>query len=425
MDRLNPRRCGTPTKRPANRKLMKGRPPLVDKDLEPCPASQWTAGLGTALRKARLLKHPLKTSLPLEIRETPLCVWLIFTLDKNLKLGIRAPSDPSGLRTVRLTKPKARAIEIVGEGGLGTFRVAVSIHESPDVLLRCTTTLTPTRPLRLEALPRDLCMLDGRFEPYGGTGRLYTCQTVNSAGQAFFSAPEGRGGTVFYFQNLSALEDYFRVTGTKLSKTVAGQWPVSGFALPGSSMPLEEGRAVVIGDAFIELRQGLPDGEAEAGKQFLDSLGRIYPMMPQPEFDYYDWPAMSEKVLRTLNSPSCSRTLDRKMFLHAYIGGSGKPPESMVQGAITVPVMEYEAWRRRPVPLIKRLRHVPESFYHPKLKTLVRWLPGAGFEKEDLSEEEKEFRMDSWYLLHTMVNLARLAEMDARMARDELWKCRS
>jgi hypothetical protein len=89
---------------------------------------------------------------------------------------------------------------IVAEGGMGTFRVELSAQESPGVLIRCTTTLTPGVPLQLQALPRDLCVFDGKLEPYSGTARLYTSQTVNSAGQTFFGIPEGPGGTVFYFQ---------------------------------------------------------------------------------------------------------------------------------------------------------------------------------------------------------------------------------
>jgi hypothetical protein len=396
---------------------MKGKPPLVDKDLEPCPASQWTAGLGESLRKARILKHRLNPALALEIRQTPLCVWLLFTLAKNLKLGLRAPLDPSGLRKVRLSNSADRATTIMAEGGMGSFRVDISLHESPGTLIRCTAALTPAVPLAIQALPRDVCMFDGKFEPYGGTARLYTCQTVNSAGQTFFSVPEGPGGTVFYFQNFSALADYFRITSTKLSKAVAGQWPVTGFALPPGKEPLKEGKPVIVGDAFVELRPGLPQGEADAARQFLNALGRIYPMLEQPEFEYYDWRAMSENALRLLNTPACRRTVEGKTYLHAYIGGAGKPPESMVQGAIMVPMMEYESWRRRPAPLVKQFRHVAESFYHPKLKTLIRWLPGVDFEKEERSEEEREFRMDSWYLLHTMMNLARLAEMGEPTAR--------
>ncbi|HWB05592.1 MAG TPA: hypothetical protein VG796_21415 [Verrucomicrobiales bacterium] len=397
---------------------MKGKPPLVDKELEPCPASQWTAGLGRTLRESTALRHSLKTSIPLEIRRSPLCAWVIIRAAKNFRLGIRAPFDPSGFRDVRILNALRSSLEITAAGGMGKYSVRVSIHESPGVLLRWTTTLTPAAPLVIHALPRDLCALNGRLEPYDKKARLYTCQTENSAGQTFFSIPEGKGASVFYFQNFSALADYFSLTGSRLTKTVAGQWPEAGFALPGSHAPLAAGKPIVIADGFVELRAGLPNGEAEAGSLFVDSLARIYPLMPPPDCEYCDWPALSEKVLRALTSSSqCRRTIDGKTYLHAYIGGSGKPPESMVQGAITVPLMEYEAWRQRPVPLTRKLRHAPESFYHRKLKTLVRWLPGSAFEKEEPGEEEKKFRMDSWYLLHTMVNLARVAEMGEPTAR--------
>jgi hypothetical protein len=340
-------------------------------------------------------------------------------MGRTWTLGVRLCFDVSGLKDVRILNARPSTLDLTASGACGKYRVQVSLPKSTELMLRWTTTLIPDQPVTIQAMPRDLCVLTGRLDPFDKIARLYTCQTENSAGQTFFSVQEGRrGGSAFYFHNFTALADYFRVTETKLTKTVAGQWPQAGFALPGSKSPLKGRRPVIIADAFLDLRRGLPKGEADAGKQFLDSLARVYPMLSHPTFEFYDWPGMSEKVVRALNSSEgCTRKVAGKTYIQAYVGGSGKPPESMVQGAITVPLMEFAAWRRRPAPLVKELRHAPESFFHPKLKTLVRWLPGVEFEKKEPSEEEKKFRMDSWYLLHTLINLARVAEMGDSTAR--------
>ena len=122
--------------------------------------------------------------------------------------------------------------------------------------MRFVTTITPAADLRIAALPRDLCLLDGRFEPSAAEGRLFTCQTGNTAGQAFFQVPGNDGGSVLYFQNLSSLTDYCRQTGAKIADTVAVEWPDAGFALPGGDGFLPAQKPMVIRDTFVEVHQG-------------------------------------------------------------------------------------------------------------------------------------------------------------------------
>jgi len=82
----------------------------------------------------------------------------------------------------------------------------------------------------------------------------------------------------------------------------------------------------------------------------------------------------------------------------------------MVQAALQVPLVEYEGWLLKSQPLARSLAGNLEHFFLKDLKTMARWLPGEKFSREP-SEEEQEVRMDSWYLLHTMMNLGRLAGM--------------
>jgi hypothetical protein len=151
---------------------------------------------------------------------------------------------------------------------------------------------------------------------------------------------------------------------------------------------------------------------------FMDSLARIYPLLPQPEWRFQDWPELAKATMRSLTgSGACTRAVDGKTYVEAYVGSSCKPPESMVQGALMVPFLEYAEWRGQPVPLLEELRHVPESFYDSKLELPVRWLPEAEFTKEERSEEEHHCLIDSWYLLHTLMNTGRMAELGMENAR--------
>ena len=196
---------------------MKGIPTLSNQILEPYPMTQWVAGLGQVLREAKVLPHSLATKVPMEIRQTHLGVWLIFSLTRILKLGIRLPFDPAGYRSVHVKKGTAIKMEITARGGFGVYAVKIQILESPATLIRCTTTLTPSASLKIEAMPRDMCVLDGRMEPYSDKGRLDTCQTGNTAGQMFLQVPGEPGGTIIYFQNLTAVTQFCLKTGADLA----------------------------------------------------------------------------------------------------------------------------------------------------------------------------------------------------------------
>jgi hypothetical protein len=176
---------------------MKGFPPLSDQQLKPWPMSQWVAGLGETLREAKVLPHSLETKMPMEIRQTPLGVWVIFSLARNLKAGMRIPFDPAGFRSLRLIQRTPVEMEITARGGFGKYRVRLIILESPGTLLRCTTTLTPSAELKIEAMPRDMCFLDGKLNPCAGEARLLTCQTGNTAPQMFLQIPGRRAAQCF------------------------------------------------------------------------------------------------------------------------------------------------------------------------------------------------------------------------------------
>jgi len=58
--------------------------------------------------------------------------------------------------------------------------------------------------------------------------------------------------------------------------------------VPAGERPLAAGKPVVIQDAFVEFHRGVTEGDARAAECFLSALGRIYPLLWQPEFDFYD-----------------------------------------------------------------------------------------------------------------------------------------
>lgn len=395
-----------------------GKPDLSRQHRHPAPASQWTAGLGPSLRQAEVLPHGLNPGVSLEIRHTPSCLWAVLKLSPDIQLGFRAAFCPTGLLAVRRKKSTASILEYTASTGMGDFHVRIELLASGANRLRFTTTLTPDGPLLITASPTDLCVLDRRFDPWHGDARRYTCQEGYTAGQTFFAVPAGEGANIFYLQNLSALDDYCRHTGATVKDTVTGEWPEEGFALPQGPRPLPGGQPVLVNDAFLSVEEGRPHTEVEAAIRFLDNLAFFYPLLPPREAPWQDWPAHARRTLTTLTRSSLStRRIDKKDYMQAYAGSDYKPPESMVQGAFLVPLAEYQSWDGRPNPLLKRLSHAPTQFFDPSLRIPLRWLPGVPFGPEADSEEEVHERMDSWYLLHTMMNIGRLATMGHEKAR--------
>ena len=114
-------RLGSPSQKQANPRplanMITGKPPLTDPKLDPCPVSQWTAGLGLILREAKILPQQLQTGLPVEIRQADLCVWVILTLDRGIKAALRVPFDPAGLRGIKVRKSTHKVFELSAEGG--------------------------------------------------------------------------------------------------------------------------------------------------------------------------------------------------------------------------------------------------------------------------------------------------------------------
>jgi len=99
-----------------------------------------------------------------------------------------------------------------------------------------------------------------------------------------------------------------------------------------------------------------------------------------------------------------------------YVGDREKPPESMVQFTVLLPLLEYEVWTGRELRLTRRLLENFEAFFSPKIRSVVRWLPGEKF--GDTGEEgQSHENMDSWYLYHILFNLSRLATLGNRKAR--------
>ncbi|QJW88292.1 hypothetical protein HNV11_02320 [Spirosoma taeanense] len=377
-------------------------------------ASQWTVGIEEALSPSRNRKpanlQPLFGQLETCLDATSF--WLIFSFPKGGKVAIRTCFDPQTLKKCQPGNQSNTFAEYQIDGAIGQFTVRVEWPDPERPVLHYTTALRPHQDLTLSALPRDVYVLDRRYRLSKTAGKIFTTQNGPTSGTAYFCLEDYQTGTVLYFQNLTSLNPYCSLTQTDPSGTVGAQWPEIGLSLPTSDKPLPGKKEVILSDAYLYLSETLPVDEFEAADQYIDATAAIYRYIPRPETDYYDWPTTAVRTLQTLTRSSvCSRRIKNHVYLNAYVGSSYKPPESMVQLAILLPLMEYEPWKGDPIKLVKQLQHSVYTFFNEQLGTIVRWLPGAEFKKADadLSEEEGPQRMDSWYLLYSLMNLGRLA----------------
>jgi hypothetical protein len=261
---------------------------------------------------------------------------------------------------------------------------------------------------RTPFLPRDLYALDQDDDPTRAVGNVEAAQRGVNAGMVYFRFAEPDFGSALYFQNLTALNPYFLASKTKPAGVVGGIWPELGLQLPTPQTQevqeegqLQAGEDYVLSDAIVLLRDWAGDNEQEMARQFLQMLGAAYQAIDHPKLEYRDWVARAERTLNDLEgSPQATERHLGNLYVMPYV--EGEVPDVMVQLSVLNSLHEYGMWLGEPVPLEDELWQGMARFYDPKVKTLRRFLPDVGDEKDPDA-------VDSWYLYHPMLNLGRLA----------------
>jgi hypothetical protein len=329
------------------------------------------------------------------------------------------------VRAAYLAGPFACANEQPEPGELARLTVTsalgahvIVVRSGTDALesLRVTVRLTPAAALLVPFMPRDLYPLDNHDDPLGAQGIVEAGQRGLNAGVLYFRIDEPGFGNVLYFQNLTAMNDYYRATGTKPSGAVGGIWPELGYLIPTpeqSGTPpsdaLQAGVEVTLSDAILVFRHDALPHERESARQFLQMLGVAYRMIDLPGVEYRDWVDRAERTLHDLGSaPEATIEHYGHRYIHPYT--AAEYPDIMVQMSIVTAIHEWGRWCGKPHPLEAEFKAGLGKFYDPKLRSLRRYLPNVGDDKEADA-------VDSWYLYHPLLNLGVLAldgDADAR-----------
>ncbi|MDQ0638478.1 hypothetical protein QF042_002043 [Pedobacter sp. W3I1] len=383
------------------------------------PISIWAANAQSELK---LLEPAAEISKELRLSAylTSDTLWLVKEWPDGKRIAFRTAFSPSGKLNIKKIHHENHEIRFILACSTIIYEVSVK-YEIEKLFFRYTVMATPKIPLVIPFWPRDILSFDEKGN-IKQKSTVHTQQRGTRSGIIFFN--DGRSGSVFYFQNLTALNSYCETTKCSAGGTVGGEWPEIGFSLPATNAPLEKDKTYTFNDAFVSLSTQLPDTPAEIATAYMDQLAATYLRLPRPERIYHNWLDTVENGLKDLTyHKGCWTFSGGHSYLNAYVADYKTPPEVMVQLAVLLPMLDYLDWKEETShQLVDELRSGLENFYQEDIGTIVRWLPSA--EKNlDHSEEQKKPRvMDAWYLHHPLMNLARLSERGDKKAKEILLK---
>ena len=382
------------------------------------PVTPWTATVQADIVNGSLVHETVLSKFKLKIYNTGDSIWLTASWPDGGRIAFRlAFGMNSDFYEATVTDVNDNIL-ITTSTRLGKYTITLSFPETDPAVFRYTTTFKAVFPILIPFWPRDIVplTLDGRIE--NTTGIIHTHQVGTRSGHLFFSMTRPKNGSVFYFQNLTAMSPYCEASETSLAETVGGSWPEIGFKFPvNSEKPIPADVEFTISDAFVILDENIIKDDAEVTSQFLNNLGVLYPHITKPETAYQDWQAIAEKVLPQLHlNKGCWTMVKNSPFLNAYVGDYETPSEIMVQLAVKLPLHEYLTWSGTTHPLFDDLNEGLTDFYDERISSIVRWHPALEDQLDKSEEQKQEMVMDSWYLHHPLLNLARLAHRGDKIA---------
>ena len=354
--------------------------------------------------------------LGVDVRASTDDVWAIVRRPDRGGVALRVAHAPGGVSARAAKSEAGEALRLEIDSVLGRHRVVFRTDGSDLHRLRATVTLTPAAPLLVPFLPRDLYPLDAEDDPLGAGGHVEAGQRGMNSGLLYLHLTEPAFGSVLYFQQLTSLNDYYRVTDTKPDGAVGGEWPELGYLPPTPpqsgtppTKPIPAGEETTLSDAILIFRDEPAADERESARLFIQMLGAAYTALDLPHADYRDWIWRAERTLTDLQtSPKATVRHYGHVYAHPYT--DAEYPDIMVQLSLLGAMRQYGRWRGEPATLDASFAAGLSRFYDPKLKTLRRYLPNVGDDKDADA-------VDSWYLYHPMMNLARLALDGDRDAR--------
>ncbi|MDB5431112.1 MAG: hypothetical protein JWP35_2228 [Caulobacter sp.] len=364
---------------------------------------------------ARTMAGPVR----LEARLGRDALWIVARWSdgrEDTGLALRTAWTPGQGLCIPTVEPRPDGLTFKTRSPMGLFQVDLIAPDPDRPLWRCITRLTPDDDLSIPYWPRDLYPLDAHGDPAGADAEVLAAQRGLNAGVLFLALKAPVASSVLYFQNFSALNDYFRLTKTKPDGVVGGVVPELGYQPPTSGTAedaprglLPAGRAVTISDALIALDGAPPADERASALTFLTLLADIYRQVERPATVFRDWRGRARRTLLALErSPKITGRHYGHTYIRPYVNAEN--PDSMVQLAVALPLADYARWRGKPLQTERALRAGVPKFFDPELGTIRRYLP-------DVAKDKDKNEVDSWYLYHPLANLGRYADQGDEEAK--------
>ncbi|MCS7281961.1 MAG: hypothetical protein NZ769_01170 [Anaerolineae bacterium] len=307
-------------------------------------------------------------------------------------------------------------VTLIAERGDATFTLTFGADPSRPGLFRWRFAVTPQRPIRgapecpeltFTAVPR---------------ATLYTQQAPMAAGLAYLYEEALLDSTLFYFQDFTALNDYFSRTQTR---PMGGIFPSPlphlptgivgllgrdlGLALPDAAMAaFPTGAEIVFSQGYLALTPGRPADEPAMARRFLEDLAAIYRRIPHPPTELVGWKDLARRTLADLLDPRNWVEVKGKPFLRAYVNDERTTPELIAQLDVLTSLRAYCA-RHGHSPetreLDQRLSATLDYFYNSQIGTII-------------NQPVTDYPVaDSWYFVTGLVDLHRLARGGDAQAR--------
>jgi hypothetical protein len=383
--------------------------------------SPWAATAAAELAEGgHAVFECLAGSVNFKVYQTADSIWIAAELTGGGRIAFRAVYSPGpGLEISRI-KTHDAGLDIWLNSDSGQFETSIRLEEGTMPVLRYVTQLEPEKDLYLPFWPRDILVTTKNGSAEHTAGQIHSSQWGTRTGFIYMSITRPKSSSVFYLQNLTALNDYCEATETSAGDSVGGNWPELGFALPAAiKKPISGGKKITISDALVAFDAEAPETEPAMITQYLDMLARLYLLLPRPETTYQAWPEVLQKGLTDLvDSPGCWTQVAGHRYFNAYVSDYQTPPEIMVQLAILLPLLDYVEWSDQQLEIMKTVKAGLPAFYDEKLGTITRWLPAAEDKLEGEEEQKQPGVMDSWYLHHPLLNLSRLALKGDQVCKD-------
>jgi hypothetical protein len=345
-------------------------------------------------------------------------IWVIVRRDGLGGVAFRAAHTPGGATGIKTRVDRAgTSLTVRMDSAQGHHSLQIATHETTLPTLRFTSKLVPAAPLLIAFQPRDVYPLGLGDDPLVAVGEVAAAQRGLNSGLIFFHLDEPAFGSVLYFQNLTAMNDYFVATKTTPDTAVGGVWPELGYLPPTPAQtgtpavdPLPADQEVTMSDAIIVFHDDAARDEQDSGLRFLQMQGAAYRLLDLPRTEYRDWVTRSETTIRDLDTaPEATISHYGHRYFHPYT--ATEYPDIMVQMSLLSAIRNYADWAGKPVPLADEIQAGLGKFHDTKLKTMRRYLPNVGKDKDKTA-------VDSWYLYHPLLNLGHLAvDGDARARR--------